>query len=129
MSIHGIIIVNLLGLGLIILVFNLVRTHKLHVGYAVIWLLSITGSMVITLFPPLLSLLPKLVGASFPASALSLLAFAFIFLLLIFISVQLSTLSARQIEIIQTLALNELLAQENHPVNPGRNDELQDGVL
>lgn len=112
MSVQGIVIIDILGLGLIMLVFNLLRTHKLHVGYAVIWLLSIAGLMVIISIPRLLSTIPIVVGAVFPASALSLFAFIFIFLLLIFITMQLSTLSARQTEIVQALAVNELLAQE-----------------
>jgi hypothetical protein len=68
--------------------------------------------MVIISVPPFLTLLPRVVGAIFPASALSLLAFVFIFLVLIFFSVQLSAISARQVELAQALALNELLAQE-----------------
>jgi hypothetical protein len=57
-------------------------------------------------------LVTKAVGAIFPVSALSLLAFVFIFLVLIFFSIQLSTLSARQAELTQTLALHELLPHE-----------------
>lgn len=112
MSIQGIILIDILGLGLIILILNLVRTHKLHVGYAVIWLLAVSGLITTISIPPLLALVTKAVGAIYPASALSLLAFVFIFLVLIFFSVQLSLISARQVELTQALALKELLAQE-----------------
>jgi len=122
MSVQGIVIINLLGLGLIMLVFNLVRIRKLYVGYGVIWLLSIIGLMVMISFPPLLSLLPQVVGAVYPASALSLFAFIFVFLVLIFISVQLSVLSTRQVELIQWLALSELLAQEQDQQNISQDD-------
>jgi hypothetical protein len=100
------------GLGLLILILNLIRTKKLHVGFAVIWFLAITGLMIIISVPSLLELLPRVVGATFPASALSLVAFVFIFLVLIFFSVQLSVISARQIELAQAFALKELQAQE-----------------
>lgn len=123
MSTHGIIIINILALSLIVLIFNLVRTRKLHVSYAVVWLISIAGLMVVTWFPPLLYLIPRLVGAIFPASALSLFAFVFIILVLILFSVQLSTLSARQTEIIQSIALNNLLSQEGPRSNASGNDE------
>jgi hypothetical protein len=73
--------------------------------------------MIIISVPPFLALLPKVVGAIFPASALSLFAFVFIFLVLIFFSVQLSAISARQVELAQALALNDLLAQEER-ANP-----------
>ena len=112
MSIQGIVLIDIVGLGLIILILNLIRTKKLHIGFAVIWFLAVTGLMIIISAPPLLSLLPKLVGATFPASALSLVAFVFIFLVLIFFSVQLSVISARQVELAQAFALKELLAQE-----------------
>jgi hypothetical protein len=112
MTPQGVVVINFLGLVLIVLIINLVRTHKLYVGYALIWLLPTAGLMLTISFPPLLTFVTKAVGAIFPVSALSLLAFVFIFLMLIFISVQLSALSARQVELIQALALNELLAQE-----------------
>lgn len=112
MSIQGIIFIDAVGLGLAILILHLVRTHKLYVGYALIWLLALCGLMITVSIPPLLDLVTKAVGAIFPASALSLLAFIFIFLALLFISVQLSALSARQVALIQSLAVKELLAEE-----------------
>ena len=121
MSIQGIIFIDLLGIGLIILLINLIRTKKLYVGYATIWLLAVLGLMVIVSVPSLLYLTPRLVGAVFPASALSLFAFVFIFLVLIFFSVQLSIISARQTEIIQALAITELLSQEER-TGPNENE-------
>ncbi|HRQ37277.1 MAG TPA: DUF2304 domain-containing protein [Chloroflexota bacterium] len=113
MSVQGIIFIDILGLGLIILILNLVRTKRLHIAYATIWFLAVIGLMLMVSIPPVLTLLPKIMGAIYPASALSLLGFVFIFLVLIFFSMQLSTLSARQTALIQALALRELLAQEN----------------
>lgn len=112
MSIQGIILIDILGVGLIILILNLIRTKNLHLGYAVIWFLAVITPMIIVSVPSLLELLPVIVGAIYPASALSLLAFIFIFLVLIVFSVQLSLMSARQVELVQAIALNELLAQE-----------------
>lgn len=115
MSTQGIILIDIVGLGLITLIVNLVRTHRLHVGYGVIWLLAVLGVMVTVSFFPLLTLVTKAVGATFPASALSLLAFVFILLMLIFFSVHLSLLYARQIELAQSQALSELLTREGEP--------------
>ena len=112
MSLQGIVFIDFLGLALIVLIINLIRTKKLHVGYAVIWFLAVVTLMVIVSVPPLLEILPRVVGAVFPASALSLLAFVFIFLVLIFFSVQLSIISARQVELAQAIALSELLAKD-----------------
>lgn len=112
MSIQGIILIDLLGLGFIVLLINLVRTKKLYASYAIIWLLSVIILMLIISAPPLLQALPRWVGAIYPASALSLLAFVLIFAVLIFMSVKLSTLHARQIELIQLLAMQELKQQK-----------------
>lgn len=113
MSIQGIILIDVLGLGFILLILNLIRTRKLHVGYAVVWFLAVTGMMLLVSVPPILELLPRAVGAIFPASALSLLAFVFIFLMLIFFSVQLSVISSRQVALIQALAVRGLLDEDD----------------
>lgn len=112
MSLQGIIVIDLLGLGFVVLLINLVRTQKLNVSYAIIWLGAVLGLMSLVSVPELLNLLPRLFGAIYPASALSLLGFVFIFLVLIFMSVKLSQLSARQVELIQLLAQKELEARE-----------------
>ena len=112
MSLQGIVFIDLLGLALIVLIINLIRTKKLHAGYGVLWFLAIVALMIVISVPPLLEFLPKVVGAIFPASALSLLAFIFIFVVLIFFSVQLSIISARQVELAQAIALSELLEKD-----------------
>ena len=113
MTLQGIIIIDCLSAGFLLLILNLVRTKKLNISYAVIWFLSVVGLMAFISIPSLLALLPKLLGAVYPASAFSLVAFVFIFLTLIFFSVQLSAISARQIELAQAIAINNLLAQED----------------
>ena len=118
MSTQGIIIIDLVGLGLILLIVNLVRTQKLYVGYAVIWLFATAGLLAIVSVPPVLAFITSAVGAVFPASALTLLAFIFIISLLIFFSVKLTILSERQTELIQSLALKDLMAREAEPDGP-----------
>jgi hypothetical protein len=111
MSLRGIIFVNILSVGFLLLILNLVRTKKLNISYAVIWFLAVFGLMA-TVSTPLLMALPRLIGAQYPASALSLFAFVLIFLTLIFFSVQLSAISARQVELAQAIAIKGLLAKE-----------------
>lgn len=112
MSIQGILLLDLLGLVGIGLVVNLVRTRKLHAGLAVIWLLALASMIAIVSIPALLLFVTEVVvGAVFPASALTLLAFVLIFGMLLFFSMQLSVISARQIELAQSLALKELMSQ------------------
>lgn len=113
MSLQGILLLDLLGLVGIGLVVNLVRTRKLHAGFAVIWLLALVSMIAIVSIPALLLFVTEVVvGAIFPASALTLLAFILVFGMLLFFSMQLSVISARQIELAQSLALKELMSQE-----------------
>ena len=112
MSTYGIIFIDLVGLGMLLLILNLLRTKKLNINYAVVWVLAILAMMAIISVPSFLELLPTIVGARFEASALSLLAFIFIMLVLIFFSVQLTIISRRQTRLIQSIALQELLMQE-----------------
>jgi hypothetical protein len=107
MSLQGRILIYLVGLGLIALIVNLVRTRKLHVSYAVVWVLALLTVIVLVSIPPLLDTITIAFGAIFPASALSLMGFVFIFLALVFISMQLSMLSARVVEIAHFIAMNK----------------------
>ena len=112
MSTQGILILDLIGFTLAIAIINLVRTRRLHVAYGVIWLVAAMAMMIIVTIPPLLNFITVAVGAIFPASALTMLAFVLVFSMLILFSVQLSTLATRQIELAQAVALDELLARE-----------------
>jgi len=118
MSTQGVILLDLIGVGMLLIILNFVRTKRLYAGYAVVWCLAVIAMMAIISVPPLLELLPVLMGAIFPASALSLLAFAFIFVVLIFFSVHLSMLSERQNKLIQSIAIGELLKQQKEEKRP-----------
>jgi hypothetical protein len=119
MSTYGIIFIDLVGIGMLLLILDLLRTKKLNINYAVIWVLAICAMMAIISVPSFLELLPTIVGAKFEASALSLLAFIFIMLVLIFFSVQLTIISRRQTRLIQSIALQELLMQEKETSKTG----------
>jgi hypothetical protein len=127
MSTQGVILLDLIGIGMLLFILNFVRTKRLHVSYAVVWCLAVIMMMVIISVPSLMELLPLLMGAVFPASALSLLAFAFIFVVLIFFSVQLSTLSERQNKLIRSMAIEELLKQQrDEKSGDGQSENLAD---
>lgn len=118
MTLQGTIVIDLLGLALVAVIVGALRRQRLYVGYAVIWLASILGLMILVSFPPLLSLLTRAVGALFPVSALSLVAFAFIFLVLIYLSVQLSILSTRLTEVARYVATRELESRGSRGDDP-----------
>lgn len=103
MSLQGILFIDLLGVVFALWILNLVRTRRLHLGYALLWLAAVVGAASIVSVAPLRAFITRAVGALFPASALALLAFAFIFFVLILFSVQVSALSRRQDELVKAL--------------------------
>ncbi len=115
MSLQGILLIDFVGALLLVLIVNLIRKQRMFVGYGIIWLVATSGLMVMVSVPPLLAVITRAVGALFPASALTLLAFVFIVVVLIFFSVKLTSLSAKQTELIQVLALKDLLSREQTP--------------
>ena len=108
MNLQGIFVVDLLGVAFIVWIVNLVRVRRLYAGYAILWLSACLAVIILVSVPPLLHLVTRTVGALFPASALSLIAFAFVFAVLILFSVQLSGLKDRQARLARSLALFEL---------------------
>ncbi len=121
MSTQGIVLIDLVGLGLIVLILNLVRTQMLHARYAAIWLVAVLALMLVISIPQALAWVTVAVGAIYPASALSLLAFVFIFVMLVYFSVQLTLLSERQVRLIQAMALRELRDQPS--ADPDNDDD------
>lgn len=107
MSTQGILLLDLIGILFILLTVNLVRTGRLHVAYGVIWLLAVVIMMAIISIPSLLAFVTVTVGATYPASAMTLLALALIFGVLILFSMQLSLIATRQVEMAQSIALRE----------------------
>lgn len=116
MSLQGILLIDLVGVVFALWILNLVRTQRLHLGYALLWLAAVAGAALLVSLAPLRAFVTQAVGALFPASALALLAFAFIFFVLILFSVQLSGIASRQAEIVKALGR---LSMPRH----GRSDE------
>jgi hypothetical protein len=107
MTLQGILVLNLIGLALLLWVLNLVRHGRLYVGYGVIFVAAILGTMLLLSVPWLLNTVTHLIGAIFPASALTLLALCFIVLMLLYILSQLTIVSNRLTTLVQKLAIEE----------------------
>jgi hypothetical protein len=107
MTIQGIIVLNLIGIGLLFWVLHLVRLGRLYVGYGVIFILTILMTIVLLSVPGLLTIVTHMVGAVFPASALTLLALCFIVLLLVYVLTQVTIISNRLAVMAQELAIRQ----------------------
>lgn len=105
MTVQGIIVLILIGLALLFWLLELVRRDRLYVGYGVVFILAILGVMIVLAIPPLLRLVTHLVGAIFPASALTLLALCFIVFTLVYTLTQVTIVSNRLAVVVQELAI------------------------
>jgi hypothetical protein len=120
MTLAGIIVLWLINICLLAWIFSLSRRGKLYIGYAVVWLVWSIFGLVVVSIPPVLNFITMLVGARFPASALTMLAFAFLFVMQIYILSQLSILSRRISLISQTMAIGA----QKHSDNPISSDDV-----
>ena len=105
LPLRAVLILNLMGLFFLLWILNLVRHGRLYVGYGVIFIAAIAGTMVTLSVPHFLLVVTHLVGAIFPASALTLLALCFIVLMLLYVLSQLTLVSNRLAVLIQELAI------------------------
>jgi len=105
MTIQGILLLDLIGLVLMCWVLNLVRSGRLYVGYGIIFVSSIVGVIILLSVPTLLTRVTHIVGAVFPASALTLLALCFIVFLLVYILTQVTLVANRVALLVQELAI------------------------
>jgi hypothetical protein len=105
MTVHGTIILLIIGLALLLWILNLVRRDRLYAEYGVFLSLAIAGVMLVVAIPPLLAGVTRMVGAIFPVSALTLLALGFIFVTLVYVLTQVTIVSNRLAAAIQELAV------------------------
>ena len=75
------------------LVFELVRRRRLMERYALLWLLSATTLLALSVWGDLLTLLARTIGIAYPPSALFVVALGFILLLLLHFSLVISALT------------------------------------
>lgn len=111
MTIQGIFVLILIGLALLVWILDLIRRDRLYVGYGIVFIIAILSVILILAIPSLLMTVTHLVGAIFPASALTLLALCFIVFLLVYILSQVTIVSNRLAALVQALAIQQ--AQES----------------
>ena len=124
LPIRAVLVLNVIGLFFLLWVLNLVRHGRLYVGYGVIFIAAILGTMVTLSIPQLLLGMTHLVGAIFPASALTLMALAFIVLMLLYVLSQLTLVSNRLAVLIQELAIERSTESARAERLKGKNNNL-----
>ena len=95
----------ILSIGLIIVIFELVRRRKLREEYAWLWMLTGAVVFLLAIWRSLLFSITRFIGADLPASTIFFFGVFFLILINLYFSVQLSTLTDRVNKITQELAL------------------------
>lgn len=112
MPLRNIIVALVFGVGMLLLIIELVRRRKLLEEYSWLWLVTGSVILLLTLWFDLLMWITHLVGAVTPASTIFLFAFLFLILISLHFSVVISRLTERNKELAQRYALLELELRE-----------------
>jgi hypothetical protein len=91
--------------GLVLVLLELVRRHRLLERYALLWLFSAAILLLLAIWRGLLADIADLLGVAYPPNALFLIAFGFVLLLLLHFSLAVSRLSDQTKVLAQRLAL------------------------
>jgi hypothetical protein len=107
MSTHQRVIAVIATLGLLVLVFDLVRRRRLLERYALVWMAVTVLLLLLSAWAGLLDRVADAIGISYPPSALFAAAFGFIIVLLLHFSVAVSRLTDQSKLLAQRIALLE----------------------
>ncbi len=104
------------GVLTLVVLFEMLRRQRLREKYAVIWVVVVGATLVLAIFPDLLTLAADALGVKVPANLL----FFGAIMLLLFISIQLSYEIGRLEERTRTLAEEVALLRLQHERHHGR---------
>jgi hypothetical protein len=110
---HQQLVAILATIGLLVLVFDLVRRRRLLERYALVWMAVTAALLLLSAWGDLLDKVAGAIGVSYPPSALFAAAFGFVIVLLLHFSVAVSRLSDQSKMLAQRLALLEEQMRRN----------------
>ena len=91
----------------LLMILELVRRRRLRIGYSLIWLMVGVATMILILFPPIVSIVDRLMGLGSPRSLLFTAGIAFAFWIALDHSLTLTRLWRQDKDIAQQHALLE----------------------
>ncbi len=117
----GAIVLDVVGLVLLLWVLNQARLGRLYVGYAVVFLGAIGGTMVFVSIPVLRGALVGAVARLFPGHEVLVLAGCAFTVVLLYVATQITVLANRLATLVRELALRDArqgAAPDPRPVVP-----------
>jgi hypothetical protein len=122
MSTHQRAVAVLATLGLLIIVFDLVRRRRLLERYALVWMAVTILLLALSAWADLLDTVADAIGISYPPSALFAAAFCFVIVLLLHFSVAVSRLTDQSKLLAQRIALLEHRLARQERVEPANSE-------
>lgn len=107
MTVRVSVVAAIAALILLVVIFELIRSRRLHERYAILWLVTGTIILVLAVWRDALGKLAETVGIAYPPSALFALAALFILIVLLHYSTVISKLADQNRILAQRLALLE----------------------
>lgn len=96
-----------------IFIINMVRTKRLELKYALIWIISGLGFIIMSAFPEIMQMLARLIGVEVTSNALFL-CIIFLLLLMVFaLTVAVSRQASRTKHLVQKVGLLKAEIEEN----------------
>jgi len=96
---------TVVGIGLLVLIFELVRRKKLREEYSWLWMLTGLAILILAVWHDLLLFITRLIGAALPASTIFFFGVFFLVLINLHYSVKVSKLTDQIRKLTQRLAL------------------------
>jgi hypothetical protein len=116
MTVRVSVVAAIAALLMLAVIFELIRSRRLHERYAILWLVTGTIILVLAVWRAALGTLADWVGIAYPPSALFVLASFFILIVLLHYSTVISKLADQNRVLAQRLALLEnKLHEEDTP--------------
>jgi hypothetical protein len=107
MTVRVSVVAAIAALLMLTVIFELIRSRRLHERYAILWLVTGTIILVLAVWRAALGTLADWVGIAYPPSALFVLASFFILIVLLHYSTVISKLADQNRVLAQRLALLE----------------------
>lgn len=97
----------ILGLVLMIYIFNAVRKRKLSMDLSILWSIGAVAILIVGCYPGIFDWIAKQIGIAYPPSLLFLMSVAFLLILVLNNCLTISDLKEKNKELIQQLAILE----------------------
>jgi hypothetical protein len=101
------IVASIVAIALLIVILELIRSRRLQERYAILWLVTGTAILVLSVWRSALGEISDLIGIAYPPTALFVLGSLFILVVLLHYSTVISQLSDQNRILAQRLALLE----------------------